>query len=122
MKIRILIIDDEPRWIDFVEREFDSFEIIVARNNEEAKHKLQEDKFTLVITSARWLKMLKEMGDNFLQKYSEKTVVVTITPNVDEALQAYKLGAVLYIPKSFSQNDLFMKIMEAMPENTLQFN
>lgn len=120
MKIRILIIDDEPKWIDFVAREFDAFEVIVAGNNEEAKERLQEDRFTLVITSARWLKMLEEMGDSFSQKYSEKTVVVTITPNIDEALQAYNLGAVLYIPKSFSQNDLFVRIKEVVPEKTLQ--
>jgi DNA-binding NtrC family response regulator len=116
MKIRILIIDDEQRWIDFVTREFESFEIVVARNNEEAIGRLKENMFTLVITSARWLRILEEMGDLYSQKYSEKTVVVTVTPSIDEALKAYNLGAVLYIPKTFAHKDLFSQIQEFMPE------
>jgi DNA-binding NtrC family response regulator len=119
MKIRILIIDDEPRWINFVKQEFGAFEVVVAKNTEEARHCLEEDMFTLIITSARWLKMFQEMGEIFSQKYSDKTVVVTITPNIDEALQVYNLGVVLYIPKSFGQHELFMKIKEVIPEKSL---
>jgi DNA-binding response OmpR family regulator len=119
MKIRILIIDDEPRWINFVTQEFkESFEIVVARSDDEAIKRLGENKFTLVIASARWLKMLEGMGDQYSGKYSDKTVVVTVTPSIQEALKAYNLGAALYIPKSFSPNDFVAQIQDVIPKKS----
>ncbi len=112
--IRILIIDDEPRWIDFVQKQFGAFEIVIARNEEDAARRINENRFSLVIASARWLGALESMGKAFSQKYSDKTVVVTVKPSIDEALQAYSVGA-LYTPKSFNSRDFLAQVREVMP-------
>jgi DNA-binding NtrC family response regulator len=112
MKIRILIIDDEPRWIDFVKQDLDIFEIVVAQSEKEALERLKENMFALVIASSRHLKVLETISE----KYSDKTVVVTtIKPSVEEAIEAYRLGAVRYFPKSFSQKDLLKQVKDIIP-------
>lgn len=112
--IRILVIDDEPRWIDFIQKQFGAFEIVIARSEEEAACRIHENRFSLVIANARWLNALKGMGKAFSQKYSDKTVVVTVKPSIDEALQAYQVGA-LYTPKSFNPRHFLAQIREVMP-------
>ena len=47
MKGRILIIDDEPRWIDFAKSDLSKFEIVVARDVETAIAELEADQFRL---------------------------------------------------------------------------
>lgn len=116
--IRILIIDDEPHWINFVQKQFGAFEIVIARSDEEAAQRIRENKFALIIASARWLNALEDMGAGYSEKYSDKTVVVTVRPSIDEALQAYNVGAVLYTPKSFSPKDFLAQIQEVMPVKT----
>jgi DNA-binding NarL/FixJ family response regulator len=112
--VRILIIDSEPRWIEFAKRDLVIFEIVVAKTEEEAIAELEQDKFDLVIASAASLEILKIISE----KYSEKKVVVTtVQPTTQEALQAYRLGAVRYFPKSFSQQDLLNNVIEVLPKN-----
>lgn len=116
--IRILVIDDEPRWIDFVQKQFGAFEIVIACSEEEAARRISENRFSLVIASARWLNALENMGNAYSQKYSDKTVVVTVKPSIDEALQAYNIGVLLYMPKSFNPRAFLAQIQEVMPART----
>lgn len=112
MKMRILLIDDEPRWIDFARRDLESFEIVVAKNQEEALAELEQDRFHLVIASSRWLGVLEVIRE----KYSDKRVMVaTIKPTPREALTAYRSGAVDYIPKSFADRNLLEHVRKAVP-------
>ena len=113
MKLRILIIDNEPRWIEFVKRDLETFEIVVAHNTDEALIELAKDKFDLVIASARNLGVLETIGE----KYGDKRVMVTtIQPSTEEALKAYRMGAVRYLPKSFGQKTLFKQVSEVIPK------
>lgn len=115
MIVRILIIDSEPRWIKFAKRDLGIFEIVVAKTEEDAIMELEQDQFDLVIASAASLDILKIIS----KKYSEKRVVVTtVQPTTQEALQAYRLGAIRYFPKSFSQQDLLNNIKEVLPEKS----
>jgi DNA-binding NtrC family response regulator len=112
MKIRILIIDNEPRWIQFVKQDLNSFEIVTAHDIIEATDELEKNNFELVIASANNLDILKIISD----KYSDKHVIVTtINPSVEEALDAYRLGAIRYIPKSFGKSDLLNKVHDVIP-------
>ncbi len=112
MKTRILIIDDEPRWIDFVKNDLSRFEIVVASTIEEALKQLEDDQFDLVIASSGHLDIIKEIGE----KYADKRVIVTtVRPNTQEALNAYRLGAVRYFPKSFGSEDLLNRVRELLP-------
>ncbi|MBE2224643.1 MAG: response regulator [Anaerolineae bacterium] len=112
MKLRILLIDDEPRWIEFARRDLESFEIVVATSQEEAEAELEKDRFTLVIASSRWLSVLELIRD----KYADKQVMVTtIKPTPEEALNAYRRGAVDYIPKSFANQELLEHVKKVVP-------
>ncbi len=112
MKVRILIIDNEPRWLNFAKSDLDKFEIVVAHNAEAAIAELKKDRFDLVIASSSNLNILKIISE----KYSDKRVVVTtVQPNTQEALNAYRLGAVRYFPKSFSPKDLLNHVTEVLP-------
>jgi DNA-binding response OmpR family regulator len=112
MKTRILIIDDEPRWIEFAKSDLRNFEIVVAPDPDTALAELEADQFDLVIASSRRLDVLEIIAD----KYSDKQVVVTtVQPTTQEALTAYRLGARRYFAKSFGPRDLFERIKEVIP-------
>ena len=112
MKTRILIIDDEVRWINFAKHDLSTFEIVVAPDAETALAELEADQFDLVIASSRRLDVLKVIAE----KYSDKRVVVTtVQPTTQEALAAYRLGAMRYFPKSFGPQDLIEQVIEIIP-------
>jgi DNA-binding response OmpR family regulator len=111
MKIRILVIDDEPRWVEFAKNDLSKFEIIVAPDKKTALAELEANQFELVIASSRRLDILEIIR----KKYADKRVVVaTVRPTTNEALAAYRLGAVRYIPKSFDPRDLFERVREVL--------
>jgi DNA-binding response OmpR family regulator len=112
MSIRILIVDDEPRWIEFAMNDLSRFEIVVASNRDAALDELEADDFDLVIASARRLDVLRVISE----KYADKRVLVTtVRPTTQEALDVYRLGAVRYIPKSFGRKDLSARVEEVLP-------
>ena len=111
-KIRILIIDDEPHWLNFARDDLGKFEVIVAPDTETALAELEADQFDLVIASSRRLDVLEVIAE----KYSDKRVVVTtVQPTTQEALAAYRLGAMRYFAKSFGHQDLFERVKEVIP-------
>lgn len=112
MKNRILIIDDEPRWIDFAKSDLSKFEIVVARDIETAIDELEADQFDLVIASSRRLDVLDTIRIRFADK---RVVVMTVQPTTQEALTAYRLGAIRYFPKSFGRRDLLNRVKEVIP-------
>jgi DNA-binding NtrC family response regulator len=110
--VRILIIDNEPRWLDFVRNDLNKFEIVVAPDIKTALAELKNDKFDLVIASSNNLEVLKIISD----KYSDKRVIVTtVRPSTREARDVYRLGAIRYFPKSFGPNNLFNHVKEVIP-------
>ena len=108
-KARILIIDDEPHWIDFARNDLERFQIVIARDLEAAVAELEKDQFDLVIASSRRLDVLEIIADKHADK---KVVVTTVQPTIQEALDAYRLGALRYFAKSFGQQDLNKYVKE----------
>ena len=112
MKTRILIIDDEPRWIDFVKSDLSRFEVVVAPDTETALAELGAEQFNLVIINSRRLDALEIIA----RKYPNKRVVVTtVQPTTQEAFAVYRLGAKRYFAKSFSRRALFNHVREIIP-------
>jgi len=109
MKTRILIIDDEPRWIDFAKNDLNKFEIVVAPDKETALAELEANQFDLVIASSRRLDVLEVIAEKY------PVVVMTVQPTTQEALAAYRLGAVRYFAKSFGRRDLYERVKEVIP-------
>jgi DNA-binding NtrC family response regulator len=112
MKTRVLVIDDEPRWIRFVENDLRGSEIVVAQNANTALDELEEDQFDLVIASSRRLDVLETIAEKYADK---KVIVTTVHPTTREALTAYRLGAKRYFAKSFGSCDLFDRVKEFIP-------
>lgn len=111
-KIRILIIDNEPRWLEFAQQDLITFEIVVAHNEQEAREQLEQDQFDLVVANASSMDILELIA----AQYSEKKVVVTtVKPTTQEALRAYRSGALRYFSKSFGRQDLLKQVRDVLP-------
>lgn len=111
MTTRILIVDDELHWINFAQGDLGGFEIVVAHSSEEALQYLADNKFDLVIASSRRFDVLGTIAE----KYRDKRVVVTtMRPTPEEAITAYRLGALRYFAKSFRPSDLFNRVSEVI--------
>lgn len=112
MKLRILIIDDEPRWINFAKHNLTSFEVVAVPNAEKALIQLKNRQFDLVIASSRQLSALETIKESYTEK---PMVVTTVDPSSQEAREAYHLGARSYFTKSFNHKDLLEQIEGAVP-------
>ena len=66
----------------------------------------------MVIASSGYLEILDEISERFSDK---QVVVTTVKPSTDEALAAYRKGAIRYITKSFQEEDLLKNIRELVP-------
>jgi DNA-binding response OmpR family regulator len=111
-KIRILVIDDEPHWVEFIKKDLDRFEITVAHDTESAVAELSTTQFDLVIASSRRLDVLRLIAEEHINK---RVIVTTMQPTTQEALAVYRLGALRYIPKSFSPQELLDRVKDLIP-------
>ena len=112
---RILIIDDEPRWIEFAKGALDRFSIEVAQDTETALAKLEDNCYDLIIASSRCLHVLEIVAERYPDK---RMVVATVRPTTREAISAYRLGALDYFAKSFLSRDVTDKVNEAIRKPT----
>ncbi len=115
-KFRILIIDDEPRWIDFAQKDLGmlDFEIVVAPDTETALACLADNRFDLVIASSRRLDVLEVIAQHYADK---RVVVTTMQPTTQEARAVYRLHALNYFPKSFREGDLREEVEKLIPNS-----
>ena len=112
LRLKILIIDNEPRWIEFTKENLVNFEISVVSSAEEALHAFASNHFDLVIASSLQLQALETIK----QQYGGQTVfVATTNPNRKEERQAYLLGAKRYISKKFDPDSLKHEIAAVVP-------
>jgi DNA-binding NtrC family response regulator len=112
MSARILIIDDEPRWIDFASGDLGlTFEVEVATNLKEALAKLRENRYILIIASSRHLDVLEAIREQYPDK---RFVVATGQPTSQEAITIYRLGAVDYFAKDFRPTVVSKKVHEVI--------
>ena len=112
MTTRILIIDDEPRWINFAEDDLSTiFEVEVATSWEMALAKLKQNRYDLVIASSRWGHVLEVIRKEYPE---ERVVVVTSQPTTREAITMYRLGALDYFAKDFRESIVSKKIQETI--------
>lgn len=108
----ILLVDSDPRWIDFVQQDLSRFEIVVARDAETAILELEADWFDLIIVGSQPLDVLENISKRFVDM---RVIVVAVLPTTLEAVTAFRLGAVRYIGKSFGRGDLLKYVREIIP-------
>ncbi len=111
-KQKILVIDNAPRWIDFIKHNLTAFEAIVVPNVETAQIELKTNQFDLIMVGSPQLKDFKAIGEQFADI---PFVVTTIQRTSREARDAYRLGAKRYFTKSFNQADILTQIEGVIP-------
>ena len=101
----ILIVDDNDELRDHLGRlyEEDGYGVVKAATGEEAKERLHEQKFAIVISDVQMPKMDGiELTRHIRDRYSDTDIIlITGFGNVQQAVDAMKLGASDYISKPF---------------------
>ena len=115
MSTRILIVDNEPRWISFVINALETYDIVVASDMMGALKELEDDHFELVIASSRCLDILEIIQERFSNK---QVIVTTIHPTTQEALDAFRKGAARYFTKSFNTQEFLNHVNEVIVSPT----
>ncbi|PVY43108.1 LytR/AlgR family response regulator transcription factor [Pontibacter virosus] len=116
MKLRCLIVDDEPLALDvletFVER-LDNLELVCRCNNAvEAYNCLQNEHIDLMFLD---IQMPKLTGIDFLKSIPNPPRVIFTTAYRDYALDSYELNAVDYLLKPISFDRFLKAVAKVTP-------
>ncbi|MEO5942816.1 MAG: LytTR family DNA-binding domain-containing protein [Ferruginibacter sp.] len=114
MKIRCLIVDDEPlavRLISSYVQNLQELEIVAVCNNAiDAFTVLQKHKIDLIFLD---IKMPKLLGTDFLMSLSNPPKVIFITAYRDYAVEGFELEVVDYLLKPVSFNRFMKAVAKA---------
>ena len=112
-KINLLIIDDElvvqQSCTDIFTEKSDRYNIVTVSSGEKALTALEKKSFDIILTD---LKMPGLPGLNLITTIKSKfpkvaVIVITGYATVKIAVEAMKLGAVDFIPKPFTSDEIF---------------
>lgn len=99
--MKILLVDDEPRWIEFIKNAFGA--MVEVNNNIKTKG------YDLIILSSRMLDKVHEIKNNF--------IVATSQPTTQEAIKSYRLDAKDYFTKDFREFVIHEIVMKNIRRN-----
>jgi two-component system KDP operon response regulator KdpE len=112
-KHTILVVDDEPRMIQFIRMnlELEGFRVVQASNGLEALNKVRDELPDLVVLDVMMpeidgfetLRMLREVT-------SVPVIMLTVKDDEDDKVKGLELGADDYITKPFSPRELSSRI------------
>jgi len=118
MKPRLLIVDDEPDMLDFLERVFRAdYQVVRASSAEDALDALGQQKFSLVITDQ---KMPHTTGVELLERIGERypflvKVLLSGFTEVPEIQRAVERGGIHnYVVKPVDSEKLRAAVAEAI--------
>jgi DNA-binding response OmpR family regulator len=117
-KAKILVVDDEVTAGRSIEKVLakKGFRIDFAESADQGLNKIETELFELVlldimmpqVNGIEFLRIIKERWPNL------KVVMVTGYPSIETAVEATRLGALDYISKPFTPNELREKVDEAL--------
>ncbi len=123
-KHRILVVDDAPTALDILERNLSSrgYLVFTASNVADAVKILEGSPMDLVITD---YKMPKISGLDLIRHIREnchetEVIMVTGYASVKGAVEAVKTGAEEYLPKPFTDEELFAAVQRALNKRELR--
>ncbi len=123
-KKSILVVDDSTDTLEILKRNLSSrgYEIRAANSAEQGVKFLETYPFDLVITD---YKMPRTSGMDLIQHVRENyrdTEIMMITgfATIENAVIAMKAGAVEYLAKPFTNEELFSAVERAMEKHTLR--
>jgi DNA-binding response OmpR family regulator len=115
---RIMVVDDEKQICQNVEKILSKgdYEVSYATSAKEALDKMAKEAFSLLISDVimpgmNGLELLKLVKD---QWPLTKVVMITAYATTDTAVKAVKLGALDYIPKPFTPDELRATVERAL--------
>ncbi|MBC5775374.1 response regulator transcription factor [Pontibacter sp. KCTC 32443] len=119
MKIRCLIVDDEPLALDVLETyisRVDNLELVCRCNNAvEAYNCLQTEQVDVMFLD---IQMPKLTGIDFLKSLANPPKVIFTTAYRDYAVEGYELNAVDYLLKPISFDRFLKAIAKVTPQET----
>ena len=124
MKPQILIIEDEKliRWSLRQRFEEESYQVDEAETGSEGLDKLTDNLFDLVMLD---YKLPDMTGLDVLRKVREKdqdivVLMMTAYSNVEDAVEAMRLGAIDYVSKPFKMDALVLTVNKALETTRLK--
>ncbi|WP_099190306.1 response regulator [Tepidibacter mesophilus] len=126
MNKKILIVDDEKNirtTLKYCLQE-ENYDISIAINGEEGLDKIQSEKFDLVLLD---IQMPGLTGMQVLQKVRQQqnkvdVIIMTAYGTVEKAVEAMKLGAVDFIGKPFTPEEIRILVKDVLNRENLNEN
>ena len=119
-KANILIVDDDFDMLELLQRQLhdQNFHAYKASNVLEAINILKYSRIDLLITDLQMpqvdgIALIKYVSDHYPKL---PTLVITGFPSIDGALEAMKSGAVDYLIKPFTKEELKNAVAKALPQ------
>ncbi|MEZ4924304.1 MAG: sigma-54 dependent transcriptional regulator [Crocinitomicaceae bacterium] len=116
----ILVVDDNRDLLELIRRQLNAIGVnpFISDNVIDAIEILDNTKIDLLITD---MNMPNISGDQLVRYASEHhpglpTLVITGYPNVDSAVHVMKLGAIEYLIKPFTEEELYKVIAKILPK------
>ncbi len=122
---KIIVVDDEKKICHNVTKILSKYDIKVtyALSAKEAIKKMTEEPFSLLITDI----VMPEMDGLELLKYVKKewpqtkTIMMTAFASIESAVKAIQMGALDYIPKPFTPNELRSTVKQVIRGEIIEF-
>jgi DNA-binding NtrC family response regulator len=121
---RILVIDDEQVICESCQRVLSEvgYEVTIATNSSEGLDRARKGDFDAVIVD---LRMPETSGLEILrgirtEKPGTQVVMITAFPSADTAVESMRLGAIDYLLKPFTPEELRSKVREALGRKKIE--
>jgi sigma-B regulation protein RsbU (phosphoserine phosphatase) len=123
---RILIVDDEPYNVDYLEQELDDlgYQSLSASNGFEALQVVEDEKPDLVLLDIMMpgmdgFEVLSRLKDHETNRHIP-VIVISAMSDMDSIVRGIELGAEDYLPKPFDEVLLRARISSALEKKTLR--
>lgn len=120
----ILVVDDAPTAVDILQRNLEAkgFRVFTASNVVDALKILESAPIDLVITDYKMprisgLDLIRHIRSNF---HETEVIMVTGYASVQGAVEAVKTGAEEYLPKPFTDEELFNAVNRVLNKQELR--
>ena len=125
-KSKILIVDDEPFNIDYLEQELEDndFELIIANNGKEALEKVLADLPDLVLLDIMMpimdgFEVLSHLKSNSISS-DIPVIIISAENNLNSVVKGILMGAEDYLPKPFEPVILHARISSVLEKKHLR--
>lgn len=125
-KSKILIVDDEPYNIDYLEQELESedFELITANNGKEALEKVNADLPDIVLLDIMMpimdgFEVLSRLKANAITN-DIPVIIISADNNLNSVVKGILMGAEDYLPKPFEPVILHARISSVLEKKQLR--